>query len=62
MDKIQLIADLKDLAAKLRITIDDAVRNDYEYQMMYLNIALAEEECEYEKAQQDLDDKMDAEF
>lgn len=57
-----LIEEIKSLAEKLKIGIDDDVRNDFEYNLFYLNNELAEYEQSYERAQQQLDSDLDAKF
>lgn len=57
-----LIENLKSLAEKLKVSIDDDIRNDFEYALFYLNneLSLYEQTCE--QTQQTLDSDLDAVF
>jgi hypothetical protein len=63
MDKINaLIAELKELADKLKVSIDTDKRDDYEYKLFYLNSDIGDYEQQYEEAQQILDDLYDKKY
>lgn len=56
------IAELNDLADKLKISIDEKKRNDFEFGLFYLNSMLSDYEHWYEKLQQELDDLYDTKY
>lgn len=58
----QQITELNGLADKLKMSIDDKQRNDFEFWLFYLNNSLSEYEHEYEKQQQEYDDLYDEKY
>lgn len=63
IDKIEsFIKEIKKQWEALKISIDDAKRDDYEYNMFELNNLLWDYEFEYEKEQQELDTLYDKKF
>ena len=56
------ITELNGLAEKLKMSIDDKQRNDFEFWLFYLNNSLSEFEHYYEKEQQHYDDLYDTKY